>query len=338
MAKFDAKSFNEKAFGKYMETIPRERLNTLIKSNIFKSDENIKNTFSSQTGSAYAVIPMFGRLSGSMANYDGKTAYGDAKKLNTYEQGVVVVGRKDKFAESDFSYDITSGVDFMSQVASQVADYEDTENEDVLISIIKGIFASKETEFVEKHTTTAETITATTLNSAIQKACGDRKQKFAVAIMNSAVATELENQKLLTYLTYNDANGLEVQLNLAQWNGKLVIVDDSITTETIGENEQAKENYITYVLGNGSFAYENIGAKVPYAMSRNEDLDMDLLYVRERICIAPYGFSYTKANQKTLSPTNSELADGSNWELVSNGTDKINHKEIAIAKIVTPVK
>lgn len=372
MPKFDKKSFNEKAFGKYMETVPRERLNTLIKANIFKSNDNIRNSFSSQTGSAYAVIPMVGRLKGKPANYDGTTAYGDAKSLNTYEQGVVVIGRKDKFSEQDFSYDITSGVDFMSQVGTQLGDYWDTANEDILISIIKGLFASS-TDFATKHTSEVTEVTTTTLNSAIQKACGDRKQKFALSIMNSAIATDLENKKLLTFLTYNDVNGLEVQLNLAQWNGKLVLVDDEITTSVayekttdtaldssktyytlsngtytevtspkvadIGTYYEQKNKYVTYVLGNGSFDYEDIGARVPYEMDRDADNDRDVLYSRERIVISPYGFSYTKTKQTTLSPTNEELADGSNWELVSDGAgNTINHKEIAIARIISPAE
>lgn len=338
MAKFDRKSFNEKAFGKYMESVPRERLNTLIKANIFRSNSNIKETFSSQTGSAYAVIPMYGRLKGTPANYDGTSAYGDAKSINTYEQGVVVIGRKDKFSEKDFSYDITSGVDFMSQVGTQLGEYWDTANEDILISIVKGLFASNEEEFTGKHTSEANKVTATTLNTAIQKACGDRKQKFALVIMNSAIATDLENEKVLNYLKYTDANGIERELNLAQWNGKLVLVDDSITTEEVGAGEEKTTNYVTYVFGNGAFDYEDIGAKVPYEMTRDADNDEDLLYSRERIVIAPYGFSYKKSNQATLSPTNAELSNGANWELVNDGAgNKINHKEIAIAKVVTPV-
>ena len=340
MAKFDKKSFNEKAFGKYMETVPKARLNALIKANIFKSNADIRATFSNQTGSSYATLPMYGRLTGTPHNYDGVTKYGDAKSLNTYERGVVVFGRKDKFSEQDFSYDITSGVDFMSQVGTQLGDYWDSANEDTLISIIKGIFASTTTggqEFASKHTfdITSETnpkVSTTTLNNAIQKACGDRKQKFSLIIMNSAIATELENQKLLTYLVQNDANGLEVQLNLATWNGKLVIVDDAITTETTGDTT----NYVSYVLGAGMFDYEDIGARIPYEMKRDEEEDRDLLYSRERICIAPYGFSYLKKNQKTLSPTDEELADGANWDLVTDGDNNyFNHKEIAIAKIVS---
>lgn len=338
MPKFDKKSFNAEAFGKYMETVPRERLNALIKANIFRTDENINNTFSSQTGTAYATIPMYGRLKGKPVNYDGQTKYDDAKKLNTYERGVVVIGRKDKFSEDDFSYDITGGVDFMSQVGTQLGDYWDTANEDTLISIIKGLFASTGTggqEFAKNHAFEIQDgeLSTTTLNTAIQKACGDRKQKFTLAIMNSAQAKDLENAKLLTFMTYNDANGLEVQLNLAQWNGKLVIVDDSITYDA------ETEDYVIYILGAGMFDYKDVGAKVPYEMDRDADNDRDLLYSRERIVMAPYGFTYLKKNQTTLSPTDEELANGENWDLVSDGENNyINHKEIAIAKIVVKKK
>lgn len=341
--KFDSKSFNPQAFGRYMETVPKQKLNALIKANIFRSNEEIRNTFANQTGTGYAILPMFGRLSGKPANYDGVTKYGDAKKLGTYERGVVTFGRKDKFSESDFSYDITSGVDFMSQIGAQLSEYWDDANEETLVAIINGIFAMTDEGgevFVEKHTfdisgETQNTVSTTTLNNAIQKASGDKKAKYALVIMNSAIATELENQKLLTYLTYNDPNGLEVQLNLAQWNGKLVLVDDSYTVDT-EEGEPDTIKYITYVLGNGVFDYEDLGAKVPYEMKREADDDRDYLYSRERLCIAPYGISYTKTNQTTNSPTNEEFADGANWELVKDGEGNyFDHKEIAIAKIVS---
>ncbi len=332
--KFDSKSFNPQAFGRYMETVPKQKLNALIKANIFRSNEEIRNTFGSQTGTSYAVLPMFGRLNGSPVNYDGVTNYGEAKKLGTYERGVVTFGRKDKFSESDFSYDITSGVDFMSQIGSQLAEYWDDANEATLVAILNGIFSMTDTggaEFVEKHTYEAEEVTTTTLNNAIQQASGDRKAKYALVIMNSAIATELENQKLLTYLTYNDPNGLEIQLNLAQWNGKLVLVDDTYTYD------DTEEEYITYVLGNGMFDYEDLGARVPYEMKREPDEDRDYLYSRERLCIAPYGISYTKASQTTLSPTDTELANGANWALATDGEGNyFPHKEIAIAKIVSP--
>ena len=68
----------------------------------------------------------------------------------------VVVGRSQSWTEKDFSYDITGGVDFMSQVGIQLQDYWDEKNEDTLIAILNGIFAMTSTEgkkFVASHTT-----------------------------------------------------------------------------------------------------------------------------------------------------------------------------------------
>ncbi len=37
-----------------------------------------------------------------------KQKYDEGKTLPTYKQGVVAIGRKDKFYEDDFTYDVTS--------------------------------------------------------------------------------------------------------------------------------------------------------------------------------------------------------------------------------------
>ena len=53
--KFDSKSFNPQAFGAYTERIPNLKRNELIKSRALKGNQDIRNTFSSQTGTVYAV-------------------------------------------------------------------------------------------------------------------------------------------------------------------------------------------------------------------------------------------------------------------------------------------
>lgn len=58
--KFDSKSFNPVAFGKYVERIPSTKRNELIKSRALRGNPQIKAAFSSQTGTAYATIPMTG--------------------------------------------------------------------------------------------------------------------------------------------------------------------------------------------------------------------------------------------------------------------------------------
>ena len=66
------------------------------------------------------------------------------------------------------------------------------------------------------------------MNKALQKASGDKKKAYRVAFMNSLVATNLENLNLLNFLKYTDSNGIERDLTIATYNGKLVVVDDEM--------------------------------------------------------------------------------------------------------------
>ena len=118
--KFDSKTFNPQAFGKYVERIPQLKKNELVKSGALKGNTEIRNAFSSQTGTAYAILPMYGLLDGEVLNYDGQNDI-TATTTTTYERGVVVTGRAKAWTEGDFAVDITGGVDFMDNVAQQVA-------------------------------------------------------------------------------------------------------------------------------------------------------------------------------------------------------------------------
>ena len=341
MAKFNHITFNGEAFGQYVERLPKIKKDELIKSGVLRGNNNIKNAFSSQTGTAYAVIPFFGNIGGAALNYDGKTNI-EAERTKTSEQGVVVVGRSKAWIEDDFSYDITGGVDFMGNVANQVSEYWDEVDQLTLVAILEGIFKMTGTasaKFVENHTLdltlgkSTGKMDATTLNTAIQKACGSNKNAFSLAIMHSSVATNLENLNLLEYTKYTDASGIQRDLNIGTLNGKTVIIDDSCTFD-------GTDKYTTYVLGKGSFYFENIGAKVPYEMNRDPKTNggETTLYTRQRKCFAPFGISYTKASQASLSPTDNELKDGANWKLIGDddaNSETIDDKTIPIARIIT---
>lgn len=339
--KFDAKSFNPQAFKYKADRIPRTRMNEMRKSRVLTGNPDIRAVFTTQDGTAYARLAMRGLLDGDAVNYDGQTDI-TATSTKTFEQGVVVVGRAKAWVEKDFSYDITGGQDFMDNVAKQVADYWQDIDQDTLLAILRGVFAmtsTKGAEFVKKHTYEVDgPMEATTLNSATAQACGDHKKKFSMIFMHSVVSTNLENLNLLTALKYTDKEGVTRDLTLYTWNGKLVIVDDGMPTEPA---EDGSTVYTSYVLGEGTINYEDIGAKVPYEMARDPKTNggQDTLYTRQRKVFAPFGLSYEKAKQASLSPTDDELADGTNWDLVHSGEateaerSYVNDKVIAIARI-----
>jgi hypothetical protein len=349
MAKFDSKTFNPQAFAAYSERIPQLKKNELVRSGALKGNSEIRGAFSAQTGTGYAIVPMYGLLGGDVLNYDGTTDI-KATTTNTYERGVVVVGRAQAWLESDFAEDITGGAGFMDNVAAQVSEYFDGVDQNTLLSILEGVFnmtGEENLKFVENHTydITADgdgVIEPASLNKAVQKACGDNKNRFTLAIMHSAVATNLENLNLLEYLKYTDGNGISRDLTLATWNGRAVLIDDSMpVTEVEGDSEGGTATqYTTYILGAGAFDYEDIGAENAYEMYRNPIAGggQDVLFVRQRKCFAPCGISYTKKKQATLSPTDEELKDGANWELVNDGGEVksyIDHKSIPIARIIS---
>lgn len=394
-SKFDAKSFNAEAFGAYIRNVPNTKRNELIRSRALVGNPDIRSAFSNQTGTYYARLPLLGNIGGDAQNYNGSTDIVPTS-TTTFEQGVVVFGRAKAWKERDFSFDITGGTDFMSNVAKQVSTYWEDIDQGILLSILKGLFAmtgAANLKFVNDHTLdiTAQTgndsqgnpnnkVGSTTLNTAAQKASGDNKAIFSLVIMHSAVATNLENLKLMKYMTYTDANGITRDLAIGSWNGRTVLIDDGMpvaeayeltkdtaldasktyytrsgsagayTYAAVGNPnvsnigtyyELVGNDYTTYILGDGAFSYEDIGAKVPYEMGRNALTNggEDYLVSRQRKCLAPKGISFVVPSGMGTSPTNANFEAGANWTLVNDGAasnkEYYDHKAIPIARIIS---
>lgn len=352
MAKFNSKTFNPAAFGSYVNRIPNIGKSELARSGAVGGNENAKSALSSQTGSLYARIPYFGRISGSTSqNNDGNTDIA-ASGTTTFEQGFVAASRMDSWTERSFSRNLVPGVDFMDNVASQIGDYKQEVKQGILLAMLKGIFsmntkgndikAKSAAEFIGKHTydITAEEdgrVGADTLNKAIQQACGDNKSAFTLVIMHSEVATNLENLQLMKYLTYTDKNGITRDLALGSWNGRTVLIDDNMPAEEAGTGENAYTAYTTYILGKGAIVLEDIGDAVPYEMSRDAKTNggEDTLYVRDRYICGADGLSFEKPASLTGSAANSDLADGKNWCVINDGEKAVPHKAIAVARIIS---
>lgn len=110
MAKFDSKSFNPQAFGAYIKRIPNVTKTELAKCGAVGSNEQAKAALSTQTGSLYARIPYFGRISGKTSqNNDGATNI-ESTGTTTFEQGFIVASRMDSWTEKSFSKNITAGI------------------------------------------------------------------------------------------------------------------------------------------------------------------------------------------------------------------------------------
>lgn len=337
---FNGFKFDDEIYGSYVESLPHMRINALLKSGAFTRNARIKQLLSAHTGTFATRIPMMGRISDvAPVNYDGKTDI-PYDSIGTLSYRITSFGRAKAWGENQFVYDITGGVDPLEWMGQQIADYWDDQTMNTVSSVIKGMFSMTDSvsqEFVEKHTyditgsdSVDKEVGADTLNTAIQRASGMRKNIFTTVIMHSTVATNLENQKLLTYMKGTDPNGMERDLSMATWNGRRVIIDDGVPFEG--------GKYTTYLLGAGAFVYDELGAKNAVEKERiaREKGGIDILINRRRSFIIPHGLSF-EGNPATDSPTNAEFEVGTNWQVIQNSAtgEKYPHELIPFARIIS---
>lgn len=132
--KFDSKSFNPEAFGAYVKRVPNVKRTELAKSQAIGANENARTALASQTGSLYARIPYFGLISGSTSQNNNGATDITSSTTTTYEQGFITASRMDAWTERSFSKNITSGVDFMDNVAQQISTYKQEVKQDMLLA------------------------------------------------------------------------------------------------------------------------------------------------------------------------------------------------------------
>ena len=341
---YRGKIFNEEVFEQYTKKLPSTKENSLIKNGLFKNVNKYKSQFAKQTGGYAIVEPIEGRIGGTPVNYDGNTDIPKGAERDTFFQRKIAYGRANSWGEYDFSADITNK-NFMAE-AQEVKDYWDEQRQTTVLAILEGIFGMTggvNGQFVDKHTYDITSnanpeLSADALNRASQKALGDKKAKLDVIFMHSAVSTNLEGLNLINFLKYTDSDGIERDLTIGTFNGRLVVVDDEmpVTSDSTGEI------YTSYVFQRQFFEYENLGvvsnkaielARDPYLKGGKNDL-----ISRIREIIVPMYISYKGTD--AISPENTDFATGSNWELVNNaktGTSKVyvDDKLIPLARVIS---
>ncbi len=313
-------------------------LTALLESGAVQSNGTIQSLIAN--GGDFYTIPFYSALDGTLLNYDGKTDITASEPTGKAQTGIVY-GRAASWAENQFVRDYNSGADPMKQITSQTAKFWAKERQKILLNILSGVFGITGNAAWAKHITNiaatsgsvadANKVGAATAAEAIQAAVGDNSNIFSVAVMHSMVALNLAKQEQLKFRTQTDANGMQRQLMLADWNGLTVVVDDGVPTASSSAVSGATE-YTTYLLGNG--AIQRADAPVTNAVETyREPLKnggMNYLITRVRETMHPNGFSFTKPTSGyTASPTDAQLSAKANWSVVGDP------KNIAMVKLVT---
>ena len=383
---YRGKIFNEEVFERYTKTLPSTKENSLVKNGLFTVVNKYKAKMTDQTGGYAIEEPIKGRLGGSPSNYDGNTNIEKGTERKTFIQRKIAYGRAKAWGEYDFATEVT-GTNFKAE-AQEVKDYWDEQRQSTVLAILKGIFAMSggaDGDFVAKHTydisdAAEANLGADAMNRAAQKALGDKKAQLDIIFMHSAVSTNLEGLNLINFLKYTDADGIERDLTIGTFNGRLVIVDDEVqelngyeeaTSATTGAvkvvasgattgqvnitdvqaadyypanvaaNDYviATNKYVSYAFKKGFFEYEDLGVVKGAELARDAYTKGGFtdLVTRVREIIVPYLISYKGTG--AVSPTNANLATGSNWELVNDqdavSKTYVDDKLIPIVRIIS---
>lgn len=315
----------------------------MIDSGAVQANREIARMIAS--GSNQYTIPFYNVLGGDDDNYDGTSNMTVTAPDGGYQSGVVY-GRMHAWKDQDFIRDFNSGANPMQQISSQVAKYWNKKRQNRLVGIMSGIFGIADDQSAywdswQNHTLNlafagatgtagdANKVDEASAADAMQKAVGDNAGIFSLAIMHSSIANALAKKQLLQYRKYTDAAGIERTVNIADWNGLTVIVDDGVPV-SVNAKDTTAFDYTTYILGTGAIQYAEAPVDTPVETSRVvlEGGGYNLLATRLRETLHPNGFSYTLPN-KCISPTDVQLGTAAQWKVVTDP------KNIAIARIIS---
>lgn len=218
-----------------------------------------------------------------------------------------------------------SGEDPMQAIVDLVAGYWARSDQAMVIASLAGVFGAA-TMAANKLAIASESIAgqsaSTRLNGstfvdATQK-LGDRGDRLTAVAMHSATEAALRKLDLIDFLP--DSEGKTM---IKTFQGRRVIVDDTLTVRNGTTDGKV---YTTYLFGQGAFARGTAplngeplegGFGTEGVELARVALESDTVLInRRRHILHPRGVKFLAASVAGESPTNDELADGTNWQRV----------------------
>ena len=215
-----------------------------------------------------------------------------------------------------------AGDDPMQAIGDRVADYWARQEQKMLVSVLTGVFAaaSMANHILDKSAATGGIDGNMVLDA--KQLLGDSADQLQAIMMHSAVYTELQKQNLIQYTTTSDG-----KITIPTYLTYQVIIDDGMPVDTTGQTPI----YTTYLFAKGSIGR---GEGTPVSLTPTEtDRDSlageDFIINRRALVLHAMGVKW-KGTPAGSTPTNAELATGTNWERVYEdkniGLVAIKHK------------
>jgi len=200
----------------------------------------------------------------------------------------------------------------MRAIADLFASYWARQNQNILLSILDGVFAS--TSMADKvldisaEPDDAALISGKTFIDATQL-MGDAKDLLTGVMMHSAVEAYLAKMDLIEYIQESKGS-----IRMPYFLGKPVIVDDGMAFDTTTGVGQA------YLFGQGAIAYGNGSdplIKETEVVRKGLSLAGEDILVNRRLpLIHPRGVKWTEDSVAGTFPDFDELETGTNWQRV----------------------
>jgi hypothetical protein len=220
---------------------------------------------------------------------------------------------------------VVSGDDPLQAIVDLVADYWARTDQGLVISSLKGIFASatmagnKLTIAAEAtgSVTSATQLTGSTFVDATVK-LGDRGDRLTAIAIHSATEASLRKLDLIDFVP--DSEG---KAQIKTFQGRRVIVDDTLPVRA---GTTSGLVYTSYLFGPGAFgkgaaSLESEPLQGGFGTEGVEiarvPLDSDTVLInRRRYILHPRGVKFTSASVAGDTPTNAELETAANWSRV----------------------
>lgn len=278
-------------------------LSELYQSGILQNDAEF-NRLASAPGRT-VDMPYWNDLTGEDEVLDDSNALTPGK-IDAGRDVAVILRRGRAWGTNDLAANL-AGDDPAGAIAQLVASYWARRMQAALLATLQGVFASASmadnVHDIASESGDAAIITANNFVDAVQK-LGDAKTVLSGILMHSATEAVLAKESLIE--TVKPAEG---EAEVKTYMGKRVIVDDACPAEN--------GVYTSYIFGSGAVALGNgdpVGF-VPTETARDALAGEEYLVNRKTFIVHPRGVAW-QGQAAGVSPTNAELAVGTNWNRV----------------------
>lgn len=298
-------------------------LNTLVGAGIASSDATVAQLINgTPEGGRFIQLPMWNPLEGEEDVFGEQDV--SIGNITTKEARATLLMRQRAWGSTDLAH-VLGGADPMSATIQLISDWRNEREQQIYLSIMKGLFA--ENGALKEH---INDITALSSEAAYisreatldtKQLLGDHYKSLGMVFMHSATYTYLQKKELILRQPWVNPVGETVEIET--FMGYRVVVDDGMPVNG--------DVYDTYFMGKNCFIRQDGTPQGFIGTETDRDKIGAKNYLINRWCqvIHPRGLSWVNdgdyTNPDHKYPANIDLEVAGNWKLA------VDHKKVALA-------